>query len=1096
MVGRLGRRSPADGAGAAATSDSHTYVDGGDTDTAQADAIYGAGGYDAVAEPAAPETVQVADVPARIASVTATSPTGTGTVAAGDAVTVTAPFTDPGTNEHHQATIDWGDGTTPTPATVTESDGSGTITATHTYATSGTYTPTLTVTDDGGTPGVFGNGLVELSFPVDVTYVTPTFNLTADAQGTPATAGGPGVTVTLAATGPNAGGVTGCSVDWGDGQTTAVQGPGLPDGSGGFTWMVPPHTYAAPGDHLVSATPTDQVGQHAAAAGATVTVAPAAWPAPPDGLSATATAGEVDLTWSDPTGQAGAFDVLRSDDGGWTFAPVATDVPAVPGGPDAYADATVVAGTAYQYEVDATADGGLATGASTASAVATPLPSPAGLSATAQADGTTRLNWSPDGTAVTGYQITATPAGAGATVTAAVNGPATTATVGGLTAGVDYTFALVALGTLDDGTPAESGPATVATVPLSPPTGLTATAVSVDEVDLAWADANDASSDEFDIYVSTDGGTTFALADSVPGDQTTYAASGLAAGTTYTFEVVQARATPDQSAPSAPAAATTFTDPWHATVSGPSTSGEGATYDLTLATDASASAPTLDHWSVDWGDGSAVETYPAGTTTVSHVFLPGIDTAVVDVAAGTADGTTLVVTPPPVAVDLVPSAPTGLTATAYSPTEVDLAWTDASQDADGYSVLRSTDGGVTFQTVAEVGATAASYADTTLDASAAAPYAAQYQVRATGVSAAVASAAATAAVPANPTYVYQGGMPTLSVAAGPAGSNSAVVTWTYADNDDQGFELEMYDEQSPDNYQLIATPGPVGPSHAASTTVTGLTPGDTYDFRMRADHVGGTASRYTLPAILSPAATPAPTLAVSTYDLGAGDEEVRVGWSGVPTDGSVQIQVTGDGYAGEQWHPIAFNDDGSQSFPATGTSGYAAKGVTSGLEGYVDGYGMVWFGWPGVHTYRLRGGGRRGGRDGLDAAAERRLQGVGPGRRPAGRRAGGDGHDGHGQLPGAAGRVRRVPGLPAAAGPPRVHGRRLVRLRRGVRGRGVRGRAATGEDPDRPAAGNDVRRVRVHVGVPRRRPVRVLPDRASDDHDARRNRLGPPGRPG
>ena len=43
-----GDGSPADGAGAAATSDSHTYVDGGDTDTAQADAIYGAGGYDAV----------------------------------------------------------------------------------------------------------------------------------------------------------------------------------------------------------------------------------------------------------------------------------------------------------------------------------------------------------------------------------------------------------------------------------------------------------------------------------------------------------------------------------------------------------------------------------------------------------------------------------------------------------------------------------------------------------------------------------------------------------------------------------------------------------------------------------------------------------------------------------------------------------------------------------------------------------------------------------------------------------------------------------------------------------------------------------------
>ncbi|HKY42034.1 MAG TPA: cadherin-like domain-containing protein, partial [Pyrinomonadaceae bacterium] len=66
---------------------------------------------------------------------------------AGSAVTVTANFTDVGTQDIHACVVNWDDGTT-TNGTVTEANGSGTCTASHTYASPGVYSVTVTVTDD------------------------------------------------------------------------------------------------------------------------------------------------------------------------------------------------------------------------------------------------------------------------------------------------------------------------------------------------------------------------------------------------------------------------------------------------------------------------------------------------------------------------------------------------------------------------------------------------------------------------------------------------------------------------------------------------------------------------------------------------------------------------------------------------------------------------------------------------------------------------------------------------------------------------------------------------------------------------------------
>jgi hypothetical protein len=65
----------------------------------------------------------------------------------GDTVSISATFTDPGTDTH-TATIDWGDSTVDTinPAT-------SPVTGSHVYAAGGSYTVTVTVTDDDGAPG-------------------------------------------------------------------------------------------------------------------------------------------------------------------------------------------------------------------------------------------------------------------------------------------------------------------------------------------------------------------------------------------------------------------------------------------------------------------------------------------------------------------------------------------------------------------------------------------------------------------------------------------------------------------------------------------------------------------------------------------------------------------------------------------------------------------------------------------------------------------------------------------------------------------------------------------------------------------------------
>ena len=509
----------------------------------------------------------------------------------------------------------------------------------------------------------------------------------------------PGAPTGLAAT---ASGTTAIDLSWSAPASTggsAITGYKIevsPNGTSGWTDQVADtsstattyaHTGLTPGDtrhYRVSAINTNGAGTasnvDSATTGTTVPGAPTGLTAMASGTTA------IDLSWSAPASTGGSaitgYKIESSSDGGSSWSDLVANTSNTT---TTYAHTGLTPGTTRHFRVSAiNANGtGLPSNVDSATTDATAPGAPTGLTATASETTAIDLSWSAPastgGSAITGYKIEVSPDGTSGWTdqVADTNSTATTYAHTGLTAGTTRHYRVSAINTQGTGTPSNVDSATTgATVP-GAPTGLTATASGTTAIDLSWsapASTGGSAITGYKIEVSPDGtsGWTDQVADT-NSTATTYAHTGLAAGTTRHYRV-SAINTNGTGTPSNVDSATTGT-----TVPGAPT-GLAATASGTTAIDLSWSAPASTGGSAITG--YKIEVSPDGTSGWTDQVADTSSTATTYAHTGLSAGTTR-----HYRVSAINTQGTG------TPSNVDSATTGQTTVTFGASSYTATEGG-------------------------------------------------------------------------------------------------------------------------------------------------------------------------------------------------------------------------------------------------------------------------------------------------------------------------------------------------------------------------------------------------------------------
>src|SRR5579884_2012589 len=171
-----------------------------------------------------------------------------------------------------------------------------------------------------------------------------------------------------------------------------------------------------------------------------------------------------------------------------------------------------------------------------------------------------------------------------------------------------------------------------------------------------------------------------------------------------------------------------------------------------------------------------------------------------------------------------PAAPTNLTASAISTSQINLSWTNNATNVTGFYVQRSTDD-VNFSQVGSTGSARTSYSDGALNAGTTYYYRV-YAYNSSGNSAYsnVANATTVPNPPAAPS----------SLTATAASSSQINLSWTNNATNQSGF----YIQRSTDNVNFSQ----VGSSTATSFSDSGLNASTTYYYRVDAYNAGGTSA--------------------------------------------------------------------------------------------------------------------------------------------------------------------------------------------------------------------------------------------------------------
>lgn len=263
---------------------------------------------------------------------------------------------------------------------------------------------------------------------------------------------------------------------------------------------------------------------------------PPTLPSAPSALAAlNATAGSIDLTWTDNASNESGYVVEHSLNGssGWTV--ITTTVANAAG----YTDIGLTAATAYYYRVKAINVAGSSGYSSVANATTllTPMNAPSGLSVTGPTQTTLNLAWTDNSADETGFVVERSANGtSGWTVLTTTAADALSHQDTGLTAGTAYYYRIKAI--KSGGASSYTASQSATTLPLAPaaPSAVTVGNSTQTTLDIGWTD-NSANETGFTVERSLDGSTSWTALGTVAADQTSYQNTGLTAATTYYYRV-------------------------------------------------------------------------------------------------------------------------------------------------------------------------------------------------------------------------------------------------------------------------------------------------------------------------------------------------------------------------------------------------------------------------------------------------------------------------------------------------------------------------------------------------------------------------------
>ncbi len=621
-------------------------------------------------------------------------------------------------------------------------------------------------------------------------------------------------------------------------------------------------------------------------------------PTAPTGLTATAvSSAQINLSWTASTDDVGVtgYRVERCQGASCsTYTEISTPTTTT------YSNTGLTASTAYSYRVRATdASGKLSAysataSATTSSAADTNAPTvPTGLTATPTSSTQVNLSWtaSTDNVGVTGYRIERCTGASCTTYTQIATSTTTSYSNTGLTASTTYRYrvrANDAAGNLSGYSSVVSAATPVAdTQAPTAPASLTATAASSTQINLSWT----ASTDNVGVtgyrIERCSGASCTTFAQIATPTTTTYSDTALTASTSYSYRVRATDAAGNLSSYSSTASATTPAAPDTQAPTAPAglTASAASSSQVNLSWTASTDNVGVTGYRVERCSGASCTTFAQiatpTTTTYSDTGLAATTSYSYRVRATDAAGnlstysSTATATTPAAPDTQAPTAPTGLTASAASSTQINLSWSASTDNVgvSGYRVERCT--GASCTTFAQIGTpTVTSYSDTGLTGSTS--Y--SYRVRANDAAGNLSSYSSTASATTQAPPDTQAPTTPTNVVASTVSSTQVNLSWT-ASTDNvgvTGYRVERCSGASCTTFAQIATP--------TTTTFsdTGLTASTSYSYRIRATDAAGNLSGYSSTASTTTQTPPtAPTgLSFTAFSK----SEIDLTWS--PSSGS------------------------------------------------------------------------------------------------------------------------------------------------------------------------------------------------------------------